>query len=122
MNVPYKHHGRDEYGLDCYGLIIAIYSCFGIKLLDINDNYDEHWSWQGRDYFAENYHKQWEIVSNPSPLDVVMFKNKKGIVNHGGIVIDRFRFVNARKAGVVIDKLGSEKWKKSIDNFYRFKR
>jgi len=121
IGLPYKHHGRSREGFDCYGLIVAIYADLGFKLMDIEEKYDEHWSWQGRNHFIENYHKQWDIVTTPKPLDVIMFKNKRGIVNHGGIIIDRFRFINARKAGVVIDRINGDKWAKSLDGFYHLK-
>lgn len=121
IGIPYKHLGRGMDGLDCLGLIIIVYKeILGVKLFDVND-YDEKWSWQGKNLFEDNYCKEWERVLMPKIWDMVLIKNGKGIVNHAGIVISNGRFIHCIKAGVVISKLADNAWKGRIAGYFRYK-
>lgn len=121
LPVPYKHQGRSMQGLDCYGLIIVIYADLGVKLFDIEENYTPEWSWQNKNYFLENCHKDWEEVKTPKIFDIVTFKNSKDIMNHAGIMLDEIRFINSCKAGTVICRVSDPIWKKRFSGFYRHK-
>lgn len=122
LPVRYKHRGRDpRTGLDCYGLIIAIYRDFNISLLDIKEDYDEDWAWEGRNHFIENYHREWERTINPDPYNVVLFLSSKGVANHGGVILKRGRFIHCAKAGVVVSRLSDPRWKERTEGFYRFR-
>ena len=121
LGIPYLHQGRGLDGLDCYGLIINIYKDFGIPLIDINDDYNKDWSWQGRDYFIENAHRQWQEIKEPKFLDMVIFKNGKGIMNHAGIMFDGNRFIHTCKAGTVISRVNDFNKKQRLNGYYRFK-
>jgi len=121
LGISYKHQGRGLDGLDCYGLIINIYKDFGISLIDINDDYDKDWSWQGRNYFIENAYRQWQEINKPEFFDVVTFKNGKGIVNHAGVMLDGNRFIHTCKVGTVISKVSDDK-KHRLSGYYRFKK
>jgi cell wall-associated NlpC family hydrolase len=121
LGVHYRHHGRDMDGLDCWGLIKAVYKDLGHDLLDIED-YDREWSSKGANYFVENYHKQWEKVEIPQMFDVVMFKNKAGVSCHAGIVLrEGSMFHCVEKYGVVVAKVSERNADRLIDGFYRFK-
>lgn len=119
LGIPYKHRGRDMTGLDCYGLIIAVYKDFGEYLLDIEEEYDVRWDFKGKNYFIENYNKEWDKIINPIPFDVVLFKNSKGICNHGGIVFKDGMFLHTCKAGTVMSRLSD--WQSKLDGYYRLK-
>jgi cell wall-associated NlpC family hydrolase len=121
LGVPYKHQGRSMQGLDCYGLIIAIYADLGIKLFDIEEEYTDDWAFKGKNYFLENAYKDWEKVNKARLLDVVTFKNSKGIMNHAGVMLDDNRFINSCKAGIVVYRLSDEVWRKRFYGFYRQK-
>lgn len=121
LGVPYKHRGRDLKGLDCYGLIICIYKDLGFKLWDIEEEYDENWSWKGKNHFIENYHQQWRRIEVPDVFDVVLFSNSKGIANHGGVVLSEGRFIHTCKQGTIISRLSDPGWRKRIEGFYRLK-
>ncbi len=122
LDVKYKLRGRAvDSGLDCYGLIVAIYKDMGFELLDIEEEYNEDWAWEGRNHFIENYHNQWIKVEWPRFLDVVLFKNSKGIANHGGIVLRDDRFLHCSKTNVTVGRLAQEPWDKRIDGFYHLK-
>jgi len=121
LGFSYKHQGRDMRGLDCYGLIIAIYADLGIKLFDIEEEYDSDWSWKNKNYFLENAHKDWEEVKKPKLFDVITFKNGKGVMNHAGVMLDENRFINSCKAGTVVCRSSDDVWQKRFAGFYRHK-
>jgi cell wall-associated NlpC family hydrolase len=121
LGVPYKHQGRDLSGIDCYGLVIAIYADLGIKLFDIEEDYTPDWSWKNKNYFLENAHKDWQEVHMAQILDVATFKNGKDVMNHAGIMLDGDRFISACKMGVVVCRVSAPKWQKRFCGFYRYK-
>lgn len=121
LHWQYKLHGRGNGFVDCWGLILNIYNQLGHKLLDIEEDYDEKWSWKGRDLFIENYYSKWEKVTNHRFLDVVLFKNSKDIVYHAGIVLKNYRFIHASKKGIVLSRLFSKEWVKITEGFYHYK-
>lgn len=121
LGAPYKLHGRDASGLDCWGFIMLVYrEALGKELIDV-DGYDEHWSWHGGNLFIENYSKQWEEVKEPRPYDIVFFKNGAGVANHCGIFIGANQFIHCCKAGVVIGRLTDKRWADRIQGYYRLK-
>lgn len=121
LKVPYLLHGRTLQGVDCWGLILLIYKDLGHKLLDIEEDYDEKWSWKGRDLFIENYYEKWEKIAKPKQFDVILFKNSKGVVHHGGIALRNERFIHTSKLGTSLLRLYDKKWVKSIEGFYHYK-
>jgi hypothetical protein len=102
-----------------------IYNDLGRKLIDISDDYDENWKLNGDNlfakYYAENYYKECDKVEKPEFLDTVLFKNSKGIINHGGIVLNYGKFIHTCKAGTVISRFSDSKFRMPIAGFYRLK-
>jgi len=121
LGIPYLNRGRTMEALDCWGLIIAVYKDLGFALPDTTEEYDEDWSWQGKDFFLTTNYSDWQKVLIPGSLDVVLFQNSKGIANHGGIMLKNNRFLHACRAGVVIGKLEDFIWKKRIYGFYHLR-
>lgn len=122
VGVPYKHGGRAMDGADCWGLALMVYHDLGFELWDIKDAYDETWEWNDRSLFIENYHREWKRVSKPFVFDGVLFQNKKGLVVHGGIMLDDNKFMHAsRKTGVVIARVSDLLWRKSFEGYYHLK-
>lgn len=122
IGIPYVHHGRTLAGLDCYGLIIRMFERRGIRLFDINEEYDEEWSWKGRNYFVENAYREWSPVAFAESWDVVTFRLKGEVVNHAGIVIGDGQFVQTIiKTGTIISRLSDLTWSKRVAGYYRYK-
>jgi len=120
LGIPYKHQGRDLSGLDCYGLIIAIYADLKIKLFDIDEDYAPDWSWKNKNYFLENAYKDWQGVKTAKLFDVAGFKNKKNVFCHAGIMLDEYRFINTcPKIGTVVCRLSEGTWQERFAGFYR---
>jgi cell wall-associated NlpC family hydrolase len=121
LGIPYQHHGRGLSGLDCYGLILEIFKDQGVELWDIHNEYDQEWSWKGKDLFIENYAREWERVTDFCFMDVVCFKNGKNVVNHAGVYLRMGKFIHAVKAGVVVSRLTDRQWQERYVGCYRYK-
>lgn len=119
LGVPYLHKGRDIKGLDCWGLVIAVYKEVGVGVLDL-DNYSKNWSFEGGNLFIENYYKEWQKHGSPVFLDVILFSNCKGVPYHAGIYLSRGKFIHGSKAGVVISRLDDDKFYSRIEGIYRY--
>ena len=121
LGIRYKHGGRTKQeGMDCYGLLIAIYADYGYKIDDLH-GYEENFAATGKDYIVENYHKQWHQVVTPHTLDVVLFKNFDGVVNHIGVYMSRNRVLHCTRAGVVMLSIDNKFIFSKIAGFYRYK-
>ena len=122
MQVPYLHGGRDpQIGLDCYGMIMLWYKILlKTKLYDLDIYYDKDWSHKGRNLILENYHRQWTKVEKAHVYDIVLFKNNRGHVNHGGIILSGGRFLHACRAGIVVQDLKRKPWNERKIGYYRF--
>lgn len=126
VGIPYKHHGRDVSGLDCWGLLILIYADLGHKLIDITDigetDYIQGWAKAGKRYLIENYHRQWGKIDRPIPLCAVAFRNDDSEMVHVGVMLDDDRFIHCRiKGGVVISHISEAVWSKKLVGFYLLK-
>lgn len=125
LGIPYLHRGRTLEGIDCWGLILMIYKDLGHDIMDVAGDYDENWCVNNENLFskhyAENYYKSWDKVDNPKFLDLVLLKSSKGIINHGGVVLNYGKFIHTCKAGTVITRLTHPQWKNKVAGFYRLK-
>jgi cell wall-associated NlpC family hydrolase len=116
----FKHEGREDGLVDCWGLILKVFKNEkDLKLFDIH-GYDKNWSWKGRDLFIENASKNWVEVNSPQTFDVVLINNGKGIANHAGVMINKFKFIHATRAGVVLSRVMDFNWRDRIKGFYRY--
>ena len=120
IGIPYKHRGRSRSGMDCWGLIIAIYTMRGVKILD-DIPYTERWSTEGYNHILENYWRQWERTSEKRFMDCVLFHNLYGVPNHIGVLLTEDRFIHCCKLGVIVSKLQDEQFAKKIVGYYRLK-
>ena len=107
LGTKYANHGRDMSGLDCWGLILAVYKDMGYSLIDL-ETYEREWAKNGGNYFLDNYAQGWDQVTFPWMFDVALFQNHVGIACHAGLVLsDRYILHATDKFGVVktpIDK------------------
>lgn len=121
LGVSFKHQGRDiKEGLDCWGLIKAIYADHGVELFDL-ESYEVDWAKVGKNYFLEHYADQWKRADQPEFMDVVLFQTSPAVVNHAGLVLNNSKFIHASKAGIVVSRLGELQIFKRIAGFYRLK-
>lgn len=96
LGIPFKHRGRDEKGIDCYGLVVLLFEReLGIKLFDV-EGYNRQWS--DKNYFLSHYHIDWVKVGKLGlkKYDVLLFtdKEKEVIPKHIGIYIEDGKFLH----------------------------
>lgn len=123
LGVPFRHQGRTMSGLDCWGFLKMAYADLGYDLLDVEADYDEDWSWKDKNYFIENYWREWDVVpyGKFKPFDGILFNNSRGRANHAGMVISNNRFIHCCKHGTIISRIWDPQWSKRINGFYRLK-
>ena len=123
MTIPYVRKGRGYDGVDCGGAILIFYRDFlGIELPDFDLDYDENWSVKGnKSLFIENYYKFFDKITKPAQFDIILFQTKKGIANHGGIILGNGKFFHVSKSGGSINRYNDETFKRRFNGFYHYK-
>jgi cell wall-associated NlpC family hydrolase len=124
LEIPYKHKGRDWSGADCGGAIMIFYKDFlGITIPDFNIEYDQNWAVKSdKSHFIENYYKFFDKVDKPKLFNVVLFQTKKGIANHGGIVLNNGKFFHIYRAGASVNYYTDDTFSRRLNGFYRYKK
>jgi cell wall-associated NlpC family hydrolase len=116
VGIPYKAHGRDSSGMDCYGVIIEVLRRKGINVPDVfypDTNNDTN-------------KKVMEILENGIPntrlekpeeyavVEILVF----GQPSHAGVCLGDGTFIHALKNfGVVIEPLS--RYRHRIKGYYR---
>ena len=121
VGIPFKEHGRDMKGVDCFGLILLIYKELGYRI----DDYRYKPDWFKGDYnlFLENYHKYAKRVPKPEPGDAILLSRNGESPTHIGVYLGNGKFIHClRKVGVVINRLNQEPFKSRTEGFLRLKR
>jgi len=118
LGLRYVHGGRNLNGVDCWGLVVLVYRELGVEVEDVN-GYEERWSVKGEERYFDEYKGRWRKVGRDEAQfpDVVLFRNKKGIVYHAGVYLGGGKFLHCPKVGVVIGRL--QDWEDKLDGFYR---
>jgi cell wall-associated NlpC family hydrolase len=121
VGLPYKDHGRDRSGVDCWGLVVMVYrECVGIELPSLAEDYvspDE------RAEIAELVeHKQqvgpWYEVAEPQEWDVAFFRRGK-YASHVGIVLRPGLMLHVPFDQACIENYTSGQWAPRLTGFYR---
>ena len=113
IGVPYKPHGRDKNGMDCYGVDIEIYRRKGIELPDVDYDKPEEYE----NVFEQVCHKVRYIkVEQPNELSIIMIR-LKGEPRHTGVYLGDGLFIHAtRNMGVIVEPL--HRWKNRVEGYY----
>ena len=123
LGIPYEHHGSDNSGLDCYGMLRLFYKEeFDIEIP--NYEYDENWCSVGLDWIRKYYKNNWILIDSPERYSVVGFKMPGYKVEHhlGIILHDLDMFLHSPfNQAVCVNKLSQPVWKRSISSFYKIK-
>lgn len=101
IGIPYKDHGRDKNGMDCYGLAITVAKRFGYKLNDVL--YEDHSVELSEKYAPTlNIHK----IENPKAGALLEMKDFSGEL-HIGICINDKEFIHETRDGSRINRIGT---------------
>ena len=119
IGIPFREHGRDKAGLDCYGLVrLVLFEVFRIGVSDYRDYDVEERRDCGR-HIRDRARHVWKKVPNPVPGDVVLL-NIVGQPMHCGVYIGKSLFLHAtQEAGSCIERLTAPQWSRRISGFFR---
>lgn len=120
IGLPYKDNGRDETGLDCWGLVRLFYK----NELNIDlPSYDNLYIGGSDPAIANaiNTHKDgWDEVDVGSTNDVCLF-NIFGEPVHVGIYLGNNKFLHVREGkDSVVESLDNSQWSKRFIGFFKY--
>lgn len=120
IGLPYKDNGRDENGVDCWGLARLFYA----NELNIDlPSYDNLYTTTYDPAVTEaiNIHKDnWEQTKTGKPGDLCLF-NIYGEPAHVGVYVGSRKFLHAREGkDSVVESLDAGQWTKRFQGFYRY--
>jgi len=113
LNIPYKPKGRSMQGLDCWGLVQAIY---GKELFVVLPGFLEDYDDISRSQVSTAINKNMRDW-----FDVVVL-NIRGLPTHVGVLVDPERklFIHVSPDSfVTIERLDSKKWYNRVLAFMR---
>ena len=120
LGIPYKDNGRDEKGLDCYGLVMQVYKILGIELPDYNSVSEPEPSLVNE--IIKNNGCDWtKLEKYEIPCVVTFWVLNPDYTSHIGVVIEKDRFIHTRGTSVCMERLSSPMWTKRIRGFYQWK-
>jgi sulfur carrier protein ThiS len=120
IGIPFLEKGRDESGVDCWGLVRLIYKQeYNINLPSFVEDYELSDDARIGELFAQ-YKEGWTPLTQPTVGCVVLFR-MFGTESHIGIVVDNSHFIHVREGrDSVIESLESAKWSKRIVGYYNY--
>lgn len=121
LGIPYKTHGRDLEGIDCWGLVRLIYKNeYNIDLPSFSEHYLE--DDRARSEELINLYKEgWEQTPHATEGAVVVLK-VLGHLSHVGVCIDSTQFIHAQEgSGSSVQSFDSIKWANRVAGFFKYK-
>jgi len=123
VGIPFKPHGRDRDGVDCWGLVWLIYKeRFEILLPSFTEEYDtvNDGILLGELTTSQRDIMPWREVEHEQIGDVVLLR-LFGFPMHVGLVVSKRLMINVRVGvNVCIENFRSTAWKKRIEGIYRY--
>lgn len=101
--IPYLHQGRDLKGVDCLGLAYLFYKDCGITIPE-NDGslYEADWFKKDPERYVRGLKKYGkEVEGELKPLDFVYFRMGRGVITHGGVMVDSRNFIHVLERTLV---------------------
>lgn len=125
IGLPYGNNGRENGIVDCWGLVVTIYSdLYGVELPRYKECNFVKEGRKGTSSFitGTGLYKECQKLSieeQPQEGDLILIDNA-GQPTHIGMVVDKDHMIHAfDKGGSVIESFRSNKWKAKIRAFYR---
>ncbi len=124
IGLPFKGHGRDRAGLDCWGLVrLVMAEQFGIALPSHVQEYERTTQVEKIAVLIEREAQKWKIVPAGEETcgDVIVLR-VRGRPMHVGLVLgDRQMLHIERGIDSVIERYNGPHWAERIAGFYRYK-
>jgi hypothetical protein len=120
IGLPYATNGRDESGIDCWGLVRLFYKQeYNIDLPSYTEEYDGAYDTRILQ-MMDLYKNNWAQVQSPEVGSVIVF-NILGEPFHVGIYIGEDKFIHARDGmDSVVESVNSPRWNKRIEGYYKY--
>jgi sulfur carrier protein ThiS len=120
IGIPYAEKGRDETGVDCWGLVRLVYKNeLSIDLPSFSTEYNTSDDARIEELFAQ-YKEGWQPTDSPEIGDVVIFR-MFGYESHIGVCIGDNKFLHVRESrDSVIESLENAKWSKRLVGFFKY--
>lgn len=128
IGLPFKDHGRDRDGADCWGGVrMVLRELRGLVLPDYGDGYRETMDSAGIGVaIREGLVRDFRKVERPQPYDLVIF-NLGGKPWHVGLVVDSGRFLHwpqpdskGNDGTSRIERWTDRKWINRVEGWYRY--
>jgi hypothetical protein len=120
IGIPYVEKGRDETGLDCYGLVRLIYKNeYKIDLPSFSTEYTQTDTARIEELIAQ-YKEGWEQTEEPVVGSIVLFR-VFGNESHIGVVVSPTHFIHVREnKDSVIESLTSTSWARRRVGYFNY--
>ena len=123
LSIPFKDRGRDENGVDCFGLVQMIYRDeFEIQLpsyIEMNENEKD----KKAICHAINSEKKlsgWLETTNPKFGNLIIL-NLLGRPLHLGVMLDNSSFIHCMKGkGTIIENTTDISWRNRINGYLKW--
>ncbi|MCQ2486120.1 MAG: C40 family peptidase [Clostridia bacterium] len=102
IGTPYKDHGRDASGFDCYGLAIEVSRRFGYKLDDVV--YENH-----NIELSNHYTPTLNVTPVDKPFPGAVIEMQYGKELHIGVCLSDREFIHMTKHGCMVSRIGTVK-------------
>lgn len=126
LGIPYKHNGRSEKGLDCWGLVYLFFKRLGHQLPE-GDGMPVEDDWYKLDptrYQRELYKLGNEIghFKKLKKFDIPYFSLYRDVITHSGVMLDQMRFIHVlNNRTVEISSFQKRFWRKKYRGGIRLK-
>ena len=123
ITIPYKSHGREFDGIDCWGLVYLIYLHeLGISLPTYSEDYESIADSEVIGALIGREKVKWAKIDVPQKFDTVLIR-MKGFPMHCGIYIGDGKFMHCLKGvNTTVEKIEASSWKSRIVGFYRYEK
>ena len=120
IGLPYAANGRDQSGIDCWGLVRLFYKQeYNIDLPSYTEEYSGAYDTRILQ-MIDQYKNNWTETTTPEIGSVIVF-NILGEPFHVGVYIGEDKFIHARDGmDSVIESLNSPRWSKRIEGYYNY--
>lgn len=124
IGLPFKEHGRDASGVDCWGLVRLVQAeQFGLALPSYVNEYENTVKREQIGGLIEREACKWRLIKNGDECcgDIAVMRIR-GVPMHVGLVLgDKQMLHIERGIDSVIESYARPAWANRITGFYRYK-
>lgn len=109
LGTPFKIHGRDKLGYDCYGLVIEVLNRYGFSLIDLYESYtkENYLDLMAKDAYTVVVKSKLTKIEQPTESDILLFFDEQGRTTHVGVYLGKDKFIHCDGRGVNVTKLSN---------------